>query len=65
MSAQDDVKVMGRTRARDLKALSLHKQVDKLLADVQSEREIDFRACLTAILETCSHLLEKDAAAKT
>lgn len=65
MSIQDDVKVLGRTRARDLKAVALHKQVDALLADIQREQEIDFRACLTAILETCSHLLEKDAAAKS
>lgn len=61
MSIDDDVKVLGRTRARDLKAVALHKQVDALLVDIQHDNEIDFRACLTTILETCSHLLEKDA----
>jgi len=65
MSIQDDVKVLGRGRARDLKAAALQKQVDALLADIQREQEIDFRACLTTILETCNHLLEKEASAKT
>jgi hypothetical protein len=65
MSIQDDVKVLGRTRARDMKALALHKQVDALIVDIKRGHEIDFRACLVPILETCSHLLEKDAATQS
>jgi len=61
MVPKNEIKVLGRGRARDLKAAALHKQVDALLAGVKSEREIDVRACFVVLLETCQHLLEKEA----
>lgn len=61
MSVQDDVKVLGRTRARDLKAIALREQIEFALQGINEVDDIEqLRLRLTTALEGCLHLLEKE-----
>jgi hypothetical protein len=65
MSINDDVKVLGRKRARDLKAVSLREQIEIALEGINEVDDIEqLRLRLTVALEGCLHLLEKEIAAQ-
>jgi hypothetical protein len=64
MSIQDDVKVLGRTRARDLNAVALRKRVDTAIEALKVRDDVEAEALLL-VMEVCAYLLEKDSTAQT
>lgn len=64
MSIQDDVKVLGRTRARDLNAVALRTRVATAITALKERNDVESEAILL-LLEVCAYLLEKDASRQT